>query len=561
MATVIRPRRRRGGLRRSVPLLYLALAMLAAVLVLPTALRPPPDPTTESGAISPDAPPDDNPEQLIQSNQQASGGGAGAAGGTSTTTTPGTPGAPAPIVTTTTLATKAGSGLCFGNPKRQTESVYAGPCAPGFAGDNGGATAKFVLPNEVRLGFHHGATEPTVGRVSETPRENENGTDRTMRVLQQYFNQRFETYGRKLAFYGLPKGTKPEEQSAAAAAADEEMGLFGSFNIYQGYCEDVARRGQVVLCNPATHEVYLRNRPGFFSWQMDLTQMQGFAAEYVCKKLVGKPAAFAGADSLGTKGRPRKITLVTEVTEEGGISMNVFRDAFKRECNGELVSPVQFASGADPGTAGAVSRWAVDGVTTVVLGTQAGNTILLQTAASSQGYQPEWVLTSNFGLDFNIVGTLLPKDQAAHTFGVSGWEIAQPPQSKECYRAYHSIDPDNDPDDGVCTNFWHPMMVFADGIQGAGPRLTRDAFQKALFALGYRYGQAPWSIGGGYGPDDYSYMDSVGEIWWDSTADNPENGVPGAYRWTHRGTRWKRGQQTADVSELFTAGISAPPPS
>ena len=41
-----------------MPIAYLCLAALVAITVLPTTLRPPPDPSNSSAAFSPDAPPD-----------------------------------------------------------------------------------------------------------------------------------------------------------------------------------------------------------------------------------------------------------------------------------------------------------------------------------------------------------------------------------------------------------------------------------------------------------------------------------------------------------------------
>lgn len=542
--------------RRAVPLGYLAVAMAVAVLVLPTALRPPPDPSNESGAISPDAPPDNNPEQLIQSVQQAAGGGAGAAAGGATTTTaaPLAPGVTQPVVTTTTIRRKAGLGSCFGTPKRQTESIYAPPCQPAFVGDNGGETAHNVLANELHLSFNHALGAPPDGPVPEQPASGEGSETRTMRVLQTFVNQRYETYGRKIRFYGTAAASDDTAALATSSTADTQYKVFAAYNLAGAFCQDMARRHLVVFCDPQSHDVYVRNRPGFFSWQMDFDQMFGFGAEYYCKRLKGKPAAHAGGLDLNAS---RKVAIISEQHADFGIPASRFQDAVVRECNGHMEDVVELAPGSADGAAAAIAKLRADGVTTVILNTTLANTLYLMSAAGQ--YQPEWVLLGNEGLDFNTVAELLPANQSVHLFGVSGWELARRPDDSECYRAYKSIDPDNDPNQTTCTVFWHPMNMMMAGIQLAGPKLTPDAFQKALFSLGHRYEQTPWAIGGGYGPDDYSYMDSVGEIWFDAATQNPETGAPGAYRWTSNGKRYRRGQFDGDASGLFVSGVASPP--
>jgi hypothetical protein len=539
--------------RGLLPMAYLALATTLAVLILPSALKPPPDPTNESGAVSPDAPPDNNPESIVLSTQQAAGAGAGAtASGPSTTV----PGAPAPAVTTTSKVERPSSGTCFGTPKRQTESVYSPPCGPAFAGNNGGATAHNVFPNEIRLSFNHALGAPPDGPVPEQPTPDERAEARTMRVLAAYANKRFETYGRHVRFYGTATHASAADDAAAAVKADEVYGIFGSYDLGPTYCQDMVRRKTVVFCDPQEHVFFTRNRPGMFSWQMDFEQMFGFGAEYACKKLKDRPADFSGSE----KGRPRKFAVVTERSNGFGVPVQRFVEAFSRECGGAIAVPVELASNSEPAaTAAAVARFRSEGVTTVLLNTGNANSIELM-AAAGPSYTPEWVVMGNQGLDLNVSAQLLPPDQALHVFGISGWELPHKPAETECARAYHSIDPDNDPNDTTCLVFWHPMNMLLAGIQLAGPKLTPESFEKALFSLGHRYSQTAWSVGGGYGPDDYSYMDNVGEVWFDPNTLAPDNGRPGAYRWTDGGARARRGQLTADTSQLFKEGPAAAPP-
>src|SRR5437764_348587 len=137
--------RKRRGRRRStaaaerwLPLVYFGAIVLVAVVLLPSALRPPNQQPNQTAELSPDAPPDKNPDALIPSLNRASSGTAGSgntgqAQGAGGLSSPG--GNPPP----TTLAPRA-CPKGVGNPPRQVESIYAAPCATPWSANNGGPT-------------------------------------------------------------------------------------------------------------------------------------------------------------------------------------------------------------------------------------------------------------------------------------------------------------------------------------------------------------------------------------------------------------------------------------
>lgn len=528
---------------RMLPAVYPAVALAVAAALLPSALRPPPEQTSDSAALNPNAPPDDQSEQVIQAIRQAQGGGAGALNTESTTTT------------TLPVKRPPASGRCIAG--RQAESVYSADCAPAFSGDNGGATAKNVFPNEIRWGFWHIFGTPPEGDVADTPPPGERAEHRTFRVLEAYFNKRFQTYGRKINFYGLTGSDQPAEDQAEAKKADAEYKLFGAYHLNRSFCVPFARDTGPVWCNPQPADVYQQNRPNFWSFMIDRTAAAGFGAEYTCKKLLGRKAEFSGTN----KNDVRKISVVSEYGEGIGMSPAVYENALKKECGATFGGKsFQLDGGNDAGGASdAVVQMRSSGVTTVILEVGLVNTVYMMTQAQSIGWEPEWVLVNSFGIDFNLIGSLLPQSQARHLFGLSAWEIPRRFEESECYAAYREIDPDNEPSETSCQVFWHPMVLLMDGIQNAGPKLTPRSFEQGLFKMGHRYPPEPWAIGGGFGPDDYSYMDNVGEVWFSFDAPNPSNGSPGAYVWTYGGKRYKRGELPSDGgAQLFRHGVTTP---
>ena len=396
---------------------------------------------------------------------------------------------------------------------------------------------------------------PPEGRIPDAATAGESAQTRTFRVLRDYFNKHFETYGRTIQFYALTGSTSPADDQAEAKKADQQFRLFGASHLNIGFCEPFARDTGPSFCNPMPEDVYDRLRPNFFSFMVDRTSAAGYGAEFICKKLLNKPAKFSGTEN----GAIRKLSVVTDKGAGGGESPALWTSALSKECGGNFAGGTYQLNGNDPSSAStAVAQMRQNKVTTVLLGTQLEDTLYLMSAASAVGWQPEWVLVNAYGLDFNLIGTVLPNDEASHLFGLSAWEVPQRFEQTECYQAYKEMDPDNDPDASDCQLFWHTMLMLVDGIQEAGPNLTPESFQAGLFKMGHRFPVEPWAIGGGFGPGDYSYMDNVGEVWYSLGAQNPENGSPGAYVWSYAAKRFKRGEIPSDDGQLFHHGVTTP---
>lgn len=528
--------------------------MAAAVLVLPTALRPPQPPPPTSSALSPDAPPDATEEVIL--TELGRGRSATAGGAFRVASTPNEP------QVTTLPGLKPRKGTCFGDPPRQTESLYAAACAQAFAGDNGGATYRNVTRNEVRVGIWHSTSMPNArGAVADEPGPNEGAAARTHRVLQAYWNRNFELYARRLQIVALPDpGGTVAQARAAAVAADEEYRVFASTHLAPAFCDELARR--TLVCyqgDPVSQAAYTERHPFWWGYQAATDSNEELVAEFVCKQLVGRPAEFAGAAEAG---RPRRVGVVYQSSADTGFRTSAdFTAKLREECGVEPAATADLPNPTADGRAGAeiasaIARFRSEGVTTVVNYTTLLTFLPMQQAADASGYFPEWMLSGEYGLDFNDIGRLLPQGQMLHAFGLSGWEVPLPFAETECYRAYKSMDPDAEPDESVCRIFFHQVMQVVNGLQNAGPILTPETFAAGMYRYGYRRPPPPHAIFGGYGAGDHSFIDAFGAVWWDATAPDPAGGEPGAFRWTRGGHRYLRGEIPADPLPLFREGIA-----
>src|SRR5688572_9616548 len=180
-------------------LVYTALALILLVMLAAFALtsRQPPPPTIAEFAPQAienitDAPND-------QSSSSGRGGGTGGAGGGLETPEP-----PPDAQQINVPRVRR----CVGDPPRQIEDPQSPPCVPYWEGDNGGATSKGVTRDEIRIA---------------------SGDNGDLREAANFFNRRFEFYGRKIQMINTSgaHGSSPEQETAAAAAEDEQFKVFG----------------------------------------------------------------------------------------------------------------------------------------------------------------------------------------------------------------------------------------------------------------------------------------------------------------------------------------------
>lgn len=529
----------------------MALGVCMIGVLLPSALRPPAPQTPQTAQLSPDAPPDKNADSLIASLNRASSGTAGtdALGGL----TPGGDNNPLDVAGPPPPKTE-GCPHGFGNPPRQTESPYSAPCAPKFRGNNGGSTYKNVTGSEVKVGFWHvlgmpaeRGPVPTVCNAGMSPQL------RTFCVLQKYFNDRYEFNGRYVRLDAAKDD--PADDPGARAAADNQAtaGDFAVVHLSDSFCDELTTRWKLVCMDGTSTHVSVgeSHAPYWWTYQMSHEENEEMYGEYACKKLLGRNADFAGGSQ---KGKPRKLGIiiqsaaVTGYRQAKGIAAQI-----KKQCGFDVPAAVQVDTRDDDNNVSlstSVLKMIQGGVTTILAwGDTTGLWLPIMEAADANAYYPEWVALNSNGLDFNTAGKLEPPLQMAHLFGMSGWEMPRPFADTDCYKAYKAEDPANAPDQTACAVIYVSLELVMNGIQMAGPNLTPKTFEQGLFKIGYPKPHNFWEIGGGFGPGDRSWVDTMAENWWDSSAIDPQTGNPGgAYRYTNGGKRYGPGDMTKDLN-------------
>jgi hypothetical protein len=548
---------------------YFALLLVAVVVVLPSALRPPPDPATNSAEFSPDAPPDEQQDAIVAALNRGSSATPGALGDPQGTGPQAVelalePGSLAQPPTPPAPPRSCRNGR--GDPPRQVESLYAAPCAPAFVGDNGGATYQGVTDTEIRIainGTNAGGSDPCAdGKLPSEPPPGECESDRTFRVLMQYFNENFELYGRRIQYYVSQAGSTTEtDVRAAAVAADDQYQVFGAGGLYAPGCQELASRKVIAMCAQLPRSEYERYHPYIWSFYPDGTELTDVTSEYMCKRLLNKPAVHAGDPLIAA--RKRKIGVVY-FSSRGYAENGVQLVNQLRACGFEVESVAATADNQE-GTAGlatAMSRFITNNVTTVVPAMDAISQIALTNVAESNGYFPEWIANGSGANTFNSIGQLMNQRQWAHAFGIQPIEAERANDLHDCYRAYRSIDPAGTPNYTVCKALYYSYLQMTNAIQLAGPELTPETFAAGLIKQGQRFYDKPvWAVGGGFLTGRHNYIADFAVLWWSTTAQDPQylNSV-GAYMYEDGAERYRPGQVPGVDRAFNPEGAVVTPP-
>lgn len=446
-------------------------------------------------------------------------------------------------------AVGAGSGC----PDRQEQvpgDPYSPPCIT-FEGSNGGATAKGVDDATIKVayrvlnekGFQQTLAQLAGASLSDTP----DSVTRTVEALADYFNERFQLYGRKIdiVFYnGRGSNTnellgKGREQAVAdAIQVAEEIGAFADLSATsEPYAGALAERGVIGFGTPYLSRGWHEQRAPF-AWSLatDGSIVSEFAAEYAVKKLYGGNAEHAGGS---LKGKPRVFgTLAPENSwyqESVDNAEAVIREAGKQP-GYRRAYVLDLGTMSDQATR-IIADFKDRGITTILCGCDPIIPVFLSGVANREQYYPEFIIVGTALTDADIVGQLWNQNFASHAFGVSPLDGFVPPTQTIAYAAYKSVR-DDEPAFSVDLVYYQ-MYMLAIGLQMAGPDLNPQTFEAGMFAYPPKSG--PFGLWK-FGPGDRTAANDVREIFWDAGAISTYNGQQGAYIGANEGARFQRGQ-------------------
>lgn len=470
------------------------------------------------------------------------------------------------FATDSAMAGRAGAGgqptatACPDRKQQVPGDPYSPPCFT-FSGDNGGNTSPGVTADTVvvssRVLSDVATLEGTLaqmsgGKIAVTFDD----LKRTMAGLVDYFNSRFQFYGRKikLVFYDgrgagtteLLGGGQEEAEADAIKVAEEIHGFADVGGFTAPYADALARRKVVSFGAPSVEANWMTSRRPY-AWSVfgDCTHGVDILMDWAIKRVLNRPAVWAGGD---LKGKPR---IMSAIAPDNPWYQPCLQNGLKqaRVAGADIqLLPYRFEFTAYSNQAASlIAKLKSRHVTTVLCGCDPLFTIFLSSKAKEQNYQPEWVNSGAAFTDLDLAGQLNDQDQWGHAFGISQAGSSEPFRASIAYHAYKAVRSD-EPEELVLHLAYQQLYLLAIGIQMAGPHLTPETFEKGMFA----YPGGSGSLGTWrFGPGRYTPAIDAREVWWDPKRPSLENGQAGAWVESEPGKRYRAGQWPAGDPPLF----------
>ena len=581
------------------PLAFLAVAVLVAAFILPSSLNLPQSNPATVLEYAPVPPEDDEPPPQTDGNLSSLG-----AGESSTLQEGGGPPPPPPPPPDKGTGSLPTDKRCVGNPPRQTEDPMAPPCVPFFDGDNFGATYQGVTGDIINVLIYLDA-----GCVhNECPRADDEGSIvdlqrpprgecprsyparpqqpcdylpfRIARAFRDYFNNRFQTYGRRAHYYAYltsasTAATRRQDAADHWAALQPfaviDQATFNGHN--QAYDDAMASRGVLVFTQETAlpNAVFNKdtNRKKLWGFWPDVEHWAAQYTSYVCTRVNGYPVRrFGNPSGQGSpNGDDRRFGLYY-TSDPGEPGLHRFRDLVKagfEECGLEWVTEATFprsgfaVDGGDSGQeqAEAVQKFQANDVTTVLwLGGIEGR---FTHTADAARYYPEIVLAGDLDGDNNVTARQQARNVWQNAWATSFQLRFDRPEQTPGFRAYKEGDPNATTDESRFANsdYRDHFMLF-QAVQVAGPRLHPDTIDEGFHAIPEKQSTDPYIASCFFDPGDYSCVKDATEQWWDPNG-IPQGGVTpgesthatGCWRLVEGGQRYLAWRWPAEETTVF----------
>jgi len=465
---------------------------------------------------------------------------------------------------------------------------FAPACMAPFTGDNGGATATGVTADEITIVHYQGPdNDPIINYITSAVKVDETNAQEnaTIEGFIKYFETYYELYGRKIKYVSYESTGLANDEVTARADAQRIVEEYKPFAVVGGpaltnaFADEMAARETVCIsCGGGTAEWFAERDP--YLWNLDGSseQKQVHVVEFIGKQLAGKPASHAGE---ALKAETRKFAVVYEAS--GGAESQRLADLMEARMTEAGAAPdLMLPYTLDPGTiqqqaSQIVAKMKAAGITTVVLSTDPVAPGDFTREATTQEYEPEWLVAAATLTDTNAFGRGYDQKQWAHAFGVTSLAVRVNPNvvgSKILYKWFTGQDA---PAPLGAPVFMPGFSLLFSALQGTGPNLTPQTLgdfiktiktTPAMTASYLSYGdQGIWDEA------DYNGVDDATVFWWDATATGPdENGREGTglMKFVDGGKRYLPGEwptedklfvQDGAVAIYDTAPASETPPS
>lgn len=447
---------------------------------------------------------------------------------------------------------------------------WAPKCVPKFTGKNPGPTYQGVTDKEIKVIVYRGKPNPAVDAILSAIGANpsdEDVTDFTMKATE-FINAKFEFYGRKLVV--------EEVRGQCDTVPPDYVCLRGEMRDIVRTHKPFLVQWATPLASPAFDELSAQKvlnvggqhfRDSFsqqrrpYHWDVAIsgTNVAKQAAEWYCKKLAGKKAAWAGETGSDPRSqnpptndirnKPRVLGVIsTDDPENQGAITSVFKPELAKcgvKVEHEFYYAQDIARAEEQRRLGVAKMREAPESTTIAFFGDAVAPVFLYRTAQEQSYFPEHVVVGFGGMDSDAAGqgydngSSLCQEchQFENAFGLSSLPQLRNVSDNEAVAVYKAAGGKRNIDwTKYSTNIGdlNYLMLNATLIQGAGPTLTPANVEKGAFAAGNR-GGSPDSLDfrfnkRGFRPGSYAWFQDMAEVYWSQTQVSEFNGKKGSYK-------------------------------
>jgi hypothetical protein len=380
-----------------------------------------------------------------------------------------------------------------------------------------------------------------------------------------------ETYGRAVEIVFFESKADTDDQAALKADAVDiatRIKPFAVFGASRTVATELAARGILCMCTVSEPRGYYKQvQPYVWGTLPDAEEYFQHFAEYIGKRLAGKPAKWAGELPATMRTTERKFGLIYIE----GVGQNINPRAkepiayYERELakyGVKLAKKVAYtfdAARSQEQSTNLIAQMKDAGVSNVLCACDPLYPIFLTKSATQQQYFPEWFITGTALIDTTFFGRTYDAAQWQHAFGISPLYVFWNDISKSVgYQMFHHMKPEAEPgDEGTQINVRSaPFSIFFPGVQSAGPKLTPQTFAQGLWNFGPKGGK-PSSPLYDFSPESFTAYSDFTEVFWHASGrgkdETGKDGV-GILLKVAGGKRYQAGQWPRSEPNVFNTG-------
>jgi hypothetical protein len=416
-------------------------------------------------------------------------------------------------------------------------------------------------------------------------------------AFTEEINKRYEKYGRKFVpmdgpgansgmaqnnggchypYFAGQCALTPPDPACSRAEAQTIAAMHPAFVLGSGvsaFSNQLTSDGILVLDGATNPLTFYTAHPGYrYGVYMDGFRQANLDGEYFCKRLVGKPANFAGADVKSGRGwgasplavPTRKLAILYpkdygDQTREASVLVLQSLITGGR-CNtpgGVLLLP--YASDintAEQQGANITQQLIQNRITTVACWCELFAPIFFTKSMSNQAYMPEhWILGIE-QMDWDTIARLYDSAQWQHAFGLSDITLSKPPGQTNSQLWWNDTGRSGSPSPTVDAVTQRLYQLMAMAVQTAGPHLSIQSIYAGLHAMpisgGWNQAHDPRLYKEGFrDPGPFTWYMDAREVYWNASRTSEADGKPGAYCMVAGGRRYDLGEIPAGDPDVF----------